>query len=172
MLTFARSARGLPAGAVSRTAAAVERTSNDTAGSTSNGIANGKRSHDSYAEGGDHGPCAVPGGSRSRSGRGAPVGAPTASGLRRAVRRRGGARAEQPGVVDAAHVAGPLTHLVSLGQVCGLVAANRHRSQQRQTAGWEGRAWQERLGSGRGELVENVVAERPGAAYRHHRSRG
>ena len=49
MLTFARSARGLPAGAVSRTAAAVERTSNDTAGSTSNGIANGKRSYGNHA---------------------------------------------------------------------------------------------------------------------------
>ena len=37
-----------------KTAESIEGTSNDTVGSTSNGIANGKRSHSTYAGGGDH----------------------------------------------------------------------------------------------------------------------
>jgi len=53
-VTFALSGRGLPAGAQSKTAESVEGTSNDTVGSTSNGIANGMRSHSTYAGGGDH----------------------------------------------------------------------------------------------------------------------
>ena len=44
MLTFALSPRGLPASTWSQAAEAVESTSHDTAESTSNGIANGKRS--------------------------------------------------------------------------------------------------------------------------------
>jgi hypothetical protein len=49
-LTFAVSARGLPAGAESKTAESIEGTSNDTSESTSNGIANGKRSPSDNAE--------------------------------------------------------------------------------------------------------------------------
>jgi hypothetical protein len=50
-LTFALSARGLPAGAWSKTAESVDGPSNDTVGSTANGI----RSHSTYVAGGDHG---------------------------------------------------------------------------------------------------------------------
>ena len=49
MLTFAPGVRGGPAGALSRTAEAIASTSNDTAERTSNGIANGRRSHRSCA---------------------------------------------------------------------------------------------------------------------------
>jgi len=48
---FALSARGLPAGAWSKTAESVGGTSNDTVGSTANGI----RSRSTYAGAGDHG---------------------------------------------------------------------------------------------------------------------
>jgi len=54
-LTFALSGRGLPAGAWSNAAESVDGSSNDTVGSTSNGIANGKRSHSNPAGGGDPG---------------------------------------------------------------------------------------------------------------------
>ena len=81
-LRFESSAPDLSAGGWSKEAEAVESTSNDTVGSTSNGIANGKRSHRDDAEGGDHGlarltedQAAAPGrpgrGSQSRAARSA-----------------------------------------------------------------------------------------------------
>ena len=97
-LRFAGSAPDLSAGGWSKEAEAVESTSNDTAGSTSNGIANGERSHGDHAEGGDHGlarlnedQAAAPGrpgrGSQSRAARSA----------RRCARSRGaGAGGREP----------------------------------------------------------------------------
>ena len=54
-LTCALTGRGLPAGAWSKAAESVYGTSNDTVGGTFSGIANGIRSHRTYAGGGDHG---------------------------------------------------------------------------------------------------------------------